>query len=418
MFKRLSDAFLAVAAKYLVQVDIPDGSSNQHEIGGLVKAGIGKLLTSHCGKVEKALFPTTYIRLEDDDDPVVEKAEATWYDARHKNPNRGPEYRLYYKTNTATASFAETDFLLVALSKDFELLVVSARQKSESEARLRTIFGIEQELELTGKFADTHVEYSRLVLPLEFVFAEALGVDLVRDDDHSLAKEMASRFGYDFPRAADFSEFARETVSGLDPVSNPDEALFRWYEQETRLFKLHERQVLRNDDNFRMVMASRDHGDPDVEALVNVAKSILNRRKSRAGFAFQNHIEQVLKVHGILYTAQATTENKERPDFLFPSEVAYHDPGYDGSLLRMLAAKTTLKDRWRQVLKEADRIPTKHLITLDTQMTRPQLAEISDSDIQLVLPKELWSLYHNPPVMSFSDFIEEIKGLGHVIRVV
>lgn len=416
MFNRLSDAFLAVAAKYLVPVDIPDGGSNQHEIGGLVKAGIGKHLTSHCGKVEKALFPTTYIRLEDDNEPVVEKADATWYDARHKNPNRGPEYRLYYKTNTATTSFAETDFLLVALSKDFELLVVSARQNSESEARLRTIFGIEQ-LALSGNFVNTHVENSRWTLPLEFVFAEALGVDLVRNDDQSLAREMASRFGYDFPKAVDFSAFARETVTGLDPTSHPDEALFRWYEQETRLFKLHERQILQNDDKFLQVVAARDNKDLDVEALVNIAKSILNRRKSRAGFAFQNHIEHVLKVHGILYTAQATTENKERPDFLFPSESAYRDLQYDGSLLRMLAAKTTLKDRWRQVLKEAARIETKHLITLDTQMTAPQLAEISDSDIQLVLPEALWPLYHNPPVMTFSGFIEEIKRLGHVVKV-
>lgn len=44
MFEKLTDVFPAAAAKYLTAVDANPSKSNQHEIGGLVKAGIGSLL--------------------------------------------------------------------------------------------------------------------------------------------------------------------------------------------------------------------------------------------------------------------------------------------------------------------------------------------------------------------------------------
>ena len=42
----------------------------------------------------------------------------------------------------------------------------------------------------------------------------------------------------------------------------------------------------------------------------------------------------------------------------------------------MLAAKTSCKDRWRQVLAEADRIRTKHLLTLEPAISKIQTAEM------------------------------------------
>ena len=36
----------------------------------------------------------------------------------------------------------------------------------------------------------------------------------------------------------------------------------------------------------------------------------------------------------------------------------------------MLGVKSTRKDRWRQVLAEADRIDDKHLLTLETAISR------------------------------------------------
>ena len=101
----------------------------------------------------------------------------------------------------------------------------------------------------------------------------------------------------------------------------------------------------------------------DVESFIKYSLSVLNRRKSRAGKSFENHLEALFKIRKIRYSREAITENRVRPDFLFPSIEAYNDGSFDASLLTMLGVKTTCKDRWRQVLSEAARISNKHLIT-------------------------------------------------------
>lgn len=52
-----------------------------------------------------------------------------------------------------------------------------------------------------------------------------------------------------------------------------------------------------------------------------------------------------------------------------PSIDAYKNPLYPVEKLTMLGAKTTVKERWRQVLEEANRIENKHLITLDVAVS-------------------------------------------------
>lgn len=52
----------------------------------------------------------------------------------------------------------------------------------------------------------------------------------------------------------------------------------------------------------------------------------------------------------------------------------------------MLAAKTTCKDRWRQILAEAKRIPKKHLFTLETAISKNQTDEMIAHQVQLVVP--------------------------------
>lgn len=59
----------------------------------------------------------------------------------------------------------------------------------------------------------------------------------------------------------------------------------------------------------------------------------------------------------------------------------------------MLAMKISCKDRWRQVLAEADRIRTKHLLTLEPAISRIQTAEMQGQGLQLVLPASLHSTY-------------------------
>ncbi len=78
----------------------------------------------------------------------------------------------------------------------------------------------------------------------------------------------------------------------------------------------------------------------------------------------------------------------------------------------MLGAKTTCKDRWRQVLAEAKRIEKKHLITLQTAISESQTDEMRSENLQLILPKKLHETYTDRQkgwLMNLEDFIVLLK---------
>ncbi len=60
MYEKLSDTFKGIAVKYLTRVDADPKKSNQHEIGGLKKAGISDLL-GYAEKDGKLAIPVTMV---------------------------------------------------------------------------------------------------------------------------------------------------------------------------------------------------------------------------------------------------------------------------------------------------------------------------------------------------------------------
>jgi len=145
-------------------------------------------------------------------------------------------------------------------------------------------------------------------------------------------------------------------------------------------------------------------------------RSILNRRKSRAGKSLEHQLAEIFNQFKLSYEEQAITEDNKKPDFLFPGREAYLNPKFDDDKLCVLGSKTTCKDRWRQVLNEADRIRVKHLFTLQQGISSNQLEEMIKYDVQLVVPKSnitsfptlyrqrLWTLDR------FVRFVEGIQG--------
>lgn len=128
-------------------------------------------------------------------------------------------------------------------------------------------------------------------------------------------------------------------------------------------------------------------GFGSVDEFIALANSVSNRRKSRAGKSL-NCTEHLFIEHGLRHFAtQAITEgNKTR--FPFPSAGAYHDTEFPVENLRMLAVKTTCKDRWRQILNEADKIHQVHLFTLGG-VSLAQYREMRESGVRLVVPSSL-----------------------------
>ncbi len=78
----------------------------------------------------------------------------------------------------------------------------------------------------------------------------------------------------------------------------------------------------------------------------------------------------------------------------------------------MLAAKTSSKDRWRQVLAEADRINPKHLLTLEPSISVAQTTEMQASELQLVIPRPLFETYgpnQQGWLMDFKSFLDLVR---------
>ncbi|NBR00425.1 MAG: hypothetical protein EBT97_08235, partial [Actinobacteria bacterium] len=65
------------------------------------------------------------------------------------------------------------------------------------------------------------------------------------------------------------------------------------------------------------------------------------------------------------------------------------DAGLRDARLVMVAAKRTLKDRWRQVLREANRTEHKHLLTLDSDISEAQLEDMQAAKVIVAMPKSI-----------------------------
>ena len=173
--------------------------------------------------------------------------------------------------------------------------------------------------------------------------------------------------------------------------------------QEERLFRSLEKAI---------VEVRLKEGFDSVEPFISFSLSVQNRRKSRVGHALENHLEAVFKANAIGYERGAKTEGNSKPDFLFPGSDAYRDASMTSPPLRMLAAKTTCKDRWRQILAEAARIPEKHLFTLETAISTAQTDEMANHGVHLITPPSVLATYttkQRTAMLSLGGFLEILK---------
>jgi hypothetical protein len=102
---------------------------------------------------------------------------------------------------------------------------------------------------------------------------------------------------------------------------------------------------------------------------------------------------------------------------LFPGETEYQKAEFPADQLYMLAVKTTLKDRWRQVLAEADRISPKHLLTLQPAISAAQTDEMRGQNLQLVVPAQLHRTFlpaQREWLMSFGDFLRLVQNQNEI----
>ncbi|CAG0903564.1 unnamed protein product [Cyprideis torosa] len=253
---------------------------------------------------------------------------------------------------------------------------------------------------------------------IESIIGEVLPGEALFDSGHKILGGFSVRSGgsldneYTFPEEWKTAFPSGATIIDYLSTSIPvyaddaDKLILKRREIEFTLFrKIEEAHVL------NLVR----QGFNSVEDFMSLANSVSNRRKSRSGRSLELHLERIFEAEGLTsFEGQCVTEKRKKPDFIFPSCVSYHTPTYPESKLRMLAVKTTCKDRWRQIINEADRIQEIHLFTLQEGVSEHQFEEMQSSGVKLVVPQPLHKSYPKPVrenLLSLTKFISETKSI-------
>ncbi|MEO9131343.1 MAG: type II restriction endonuclease [Sphingomonas sp.] len=386
----LSDQFLAVAAKRLAAVDADAASSNQHEVTGskVLLRILGEGTRNAPRGTKDDRFDATYIWLGAEQEALTEEGKLSWYDSRAKDAKRSAEWRLYYQTNSVTELMQPGDTLFVARRPDDRLFFIITPDGTTIQSQLLWLFGLSEQPGLQFEQREfTPDSAAELDFAARYILDE-LGID-AEEPDGELLDGLIAPFGLKFPTTRIFSHLARSSLPDVSARDAPDAALMAWMEREELMFRRLERRIVAE----RIANGFMSAGDADVDGFLGFSLSVQNRRKSRAGQALENHLEAVFAANGIRYSRGAKTENRNKPDFLFPGQVEYRDGTFDSAKLTMLGAKSTLKDRWRQVLSEAERIPEKHLLTLAPGISENQTDEMQAKGLQLVIPRKLHETY-------------------------
>ncbi|MBC6442648.1 MAG: restriction endonuclease [Rhodobacteraceae bacterium] len=397
---QLSDYFEGVGVKRLSDVDAEPKRSNQHEIGTTAK-----MRGDFLGETHKQSFKAIYVWLGGDQEGFTEEGQATHYDVRINKP-RPPEWRLYYTSNPVTEAMKAGDTLFLARHRNGVLWFIVSPKESSGERQLFWLFGLQPEGRsfVSREFSDKEPE---LDFAAHFILDE-IGIGLEEPEAENL-DSIIGELGTTFPKTAELSDLARRTLPEVRAEDNPDDALIAWLDHEGALFRRLERHVVSERLKQGFVAAE----GTDVEGFIRFSLSVQNRRKSRMGHSLENHLEAVFEAYAIRHIRGAVTEHNHKPDFLFPDLETYQKaPAAGDPRLTMLGAKSTCKDRWRQVLAEAKKISQKHLLTLEPGISEPQTDQMAAHDLQLVVPATIHEGYTDAQrkwLWSVRDFINEVR---------
>lgn len=239
---------------------------------------------------------------------------------------------------------------------------------------------------------------------------------------------LAERYSH-MPTTVELATIARErylqenSLNSLNPygMDRPGDALraisrgleyeiFRDYQVKARSIEL--ARIILGDDpdkaNIRAALKSIVLNFPQIDALL---LSAAQQRKSRAGYSFEHHIEAMLDNGGVPFDKQVVLEAKKRPDFILPSRAVYEKTDRERHGALVLSAKTTLRERWKQVGGEMRNCDL-YLATVDEGIAVNAIEDMASQGIFLVVPESLkdsdtTEYKGQRSVISFKEFFEE-----------
>lgn len=390
---KLSEILEAIAFKELALVDLPGSGSNQHEINGI--AALKRLFAGK--EIKKGKITWHMISRAGN---AREAGTYSFYDTRRKTAIRTgrSEWRMYYSGDFLRKA-SPGDCLLILKTKTDEIHGVVISKESPFFAVVANVFYItdfKKACELVDeKLFKQDVDY------LSTTILSECGVEI--QGSLSDLTIVTNAFGEKFPSTAEMSKLARDNAA-FD-AADLDATLMGWLLREEQLFYAMEKQIIEKKIN---------PGFASAEEFIRFSLSVQNRRKSRRGNSLENHIEEIFKRKNIRYEKNAVTERGNKPDFVFPSGEKYAISMAGSPDITVLAAKSTVKERWRQILKEADKVPEKNLCTIDPEISGNQLVQMFEEKVQLVIPLEIQSAYnkgYQAKMISFSEFVSRVQKL-------
>lgn len=148
---------------------------------------------------------------------------------------------------------------------------------------------------------------------------------------------------------------------------------------------------------------------PAIDALMLSASQ---QRKSRAGYSYEHHIEAMLAGGSIPFEKQVILASKKRPDFILPSLTFIDSDGRAADTGLILSAKTTLRERWKQVEREMEGRRL-FLTTVDENISSGAIKDMASFGVHLVIPESLkkskeaeYEGHEN--VLSFREFCDDV----------
>lgn len=130
-----------------------------------------------------------------------------------------------------------------------------------------------------------------------------------------------------------------------------------------------------------------------IDSFSSTFVGMLNSRKSRVGKTFEYHVRDYFDKADIKYDYQVQVDGKKKPDFIIPSKEFYYSRDRKPDDAILLSLKTTVRERWQQILNEGKSVKTRYLATLDKTVTKDQLTEMADKNVVLIVTE--WAKKNN-----------------------
>lgn len=338
--------------------------------------------------------------------------------------SKGVETHITGIPKAAFSELAPASFIIIGRKDGYEAYrCLTIDSTSDDATRLIDIFELQLDF-LIGIFNPS--SYRKKALEELLDFAEQVVAAWQTGKIGQFAKEQAK-----MPSTLELAEeaktrFLRENgLPNLDPwkLENPGDILreiSRGVEWELfREYQKRERAVML----VRMIMS--DVPGPitaksSIMSLVNLLPEIdglmlsaSQQRKSRAGYSFEHHIESMLMDGQIPHEKQVVIEAKKRPDFILPSLAGLRAPKQGNSSGLILSAKTTLRERWKQVEREMKGGGELFLATVDENIASNAIKEMGEMGINLVVPEALMNSKEteyagHKNVLSFAIFFHDV----------